>query len=156
MGNPHKPSAGVGGPQSVDATAQMLIALIDEFTMVVGEENATLARGLPSSFALIARRKNELATQFEAWVKAAVAREFQVAEASPAVRARFVERLTRFQSIMNENLVQLEAAMQASRLRIEAIMTAIRDEMADASPYGANGKTRRIGAGIAMRLGSYV
>lgn len=136
-----------------DATAQALIELIDEFIMVVTEENAALASGLPSSLAPISKRKVQLADSFDLWVKAAVAREFRIATASPAMRRRFVDGLKRFQGVMSENMAHLEAAMEASRGRIEAVMTVIRDEVSNANSYGANGKTYKVGGAAVLRSG---
>lgn len=136
-----------------DATAQALIDLIDEFITIVTEENAALASGLPSSFAPVAKRKIELADAFDGWVKAAVGQGFRVELASPAIRKRFVERLSQFQEAMNENMARLEAAMQASRNRIEAVMTVIRDEVTSTNSYGANGKTYKVGGSAALRSG---
>lgn len=134
-----------------DATARALIALVDEFIMVVTEENAALASGLPSSLSLIANRKNELAVAFERWVKAARTNQYQVTSASLPVRKQFIERLTSFQNAMNENMVRLEAAMEASRCRIESVMTVIRDEVSKAGSYGADGRRSQTGRHGSLR-----
>lgn len=141
---------------TVDQAAQALIVLIDEFIAVVREENAMLARGLPAALSSVAGRKAELAGAFEMWVKAATERAFRIDMASDPVRTRFVERLTLFQATMNDNIAHLEAAMEASRRRIEAVMTAIRNEMVEASPYGANGRTYQLASQTAMRSGTYL
>jgi hypothetical protein len=132
------------GPGEGDATALQLITLIDEFVEVVLEENALLARGLPASLALVGQRKNALADAFEAWVKATPALQWHLKKTSAPVRLRFMERLGEFQRVMNENVARLEAAMEASRRRIDAVMTAIRTEMIEAAPYGANGRTYQV------------
>ena len=41
---------------------------------------------------------------------------------------------------MDENLVRLRAAIEASNRRIEAVMQAIREQIAAVSPYGASGR----------------
>jgi hypothetical protein len=41
---------------------------------------------------------------------------------------------------MDENLVRLRAAIDASNRRIEAVMQAIREQIASVSPYGAGGR----------------
>jgi len=139
-----------------DTAAEALVALIDEFIGVVKEENAMLARGLPASLSVVAKRKAELAAAFEVWANAATARTFRIDMASEPVRKRFLDRLTFFQETMNDNIVHLEAAMEASRRRIDAVMAAIRDEMVEASPYGANGKTYHVRGCTAVRPGTYI
>lgn len=139
-----------------DAAARALVALVDEFIVVVREENAMLAHGLPASLSSVAKRKAELAEAFDAWVKAATTRAFRLETASEPVRKLFPERLAFFQKTMNENIAHLEAAMEASRRRIDAVMTAIRDEMIDAAPYGANGKTYQVRCNTAIRSGTYI
>jgi hypothetical protein len=127
-----------------EQATRKLLALMDEFITLVVEENATLARGLPSSLALVAARKGELACEFELWVKAANARAIRLETAPEPVRTQFIERLAVFQTVMEENVARLEAAIEASRRRIDAVMTAIRQEMTDVSPYRANGKTQAV------------
>lgn len=139
-----------------DAAAEALLILIDEFIAVVREENAMLARGLPASLSVVAKRKAELAAAFEVWVNAATERTFRIDMASESVRKRFLDRLAFFQETMNDNIGHLEAAMEASRRRIDAVMAAIREEMIDASPYGANGKTYHMSSHTAVRPGTYI
>ncbi len=136
-----------------DAAARALLELVDEFIVVVRAENALLERGLPASLSSVAARKMELAEAFDGWVKAAQARAFGFDQASEPVRGTFAERLALFQRLMNENIAYLAAAIEASRRRIDAVMNAIRNEMADASPYGANGKTYNVENRTALRLG---
>lgn len=127
-----------------EQAARRLLALMDEFITLVVEENAMLARGLPASPSLVAARKCELACEFELWVKAANARAIQLETSPESVRKEFIERLAAFQKVMNENVVRLEAAIEASRRRIDAVMSAIRQEMTSASPYRADGKTHAV------------
>lgn len=141
---------------NIDAAAEELVALIDEFIAVVREENAMLARGLPASLSVVAKRKAELAAAFEVWVNAATARTFRIDMATGPVGKRFLDRLALFQETMNDNIAHLEAAMEASRRRIDAVMAAIREEMVDASPYGANGKTYHVSSHTATRPGTYI
>lgn len=143
-------------PALGDAAADELVALIDEFIAVVDEENTMLARGLPASLSSVASRKAELAEAFEVWVSAATARTFRIDTASEPVRKRFLERLALFQKTMNDNIAHLEAAMEASRRRIDAVMTAIREGLVEASPYGANGKTYQVSSQTAIRSGTYI
>ena len=139
----------------IEAAAHKLIALIDEFIAVVAQENAMLARGLPASLSSVAKQKNILADAFELWVKAAQEREFRAEALSAKTRTVFVTRLEAFQQAMAENMARLEAAMEASRRRIDAVMSAIRSEMSNSSPYGANGKKAIGTAQSACHPGSY-
>jgi hypothetical protein len=41
---------------------------------------------------------------------------------------------------MDENVTRLRAAIEASRRRIDAVMAAIREQISDNAPYGANGR----------------
>lgn len=153
MNNAHNATMAPENAPNGDAAARALIALVDEFIAVVQEENAMLARGLPASLSSVAQRKAELADAFDLWVKAAVSRSFRLDTASEPVRKLFPERLKVFQRTMNENIAHLEAAMEASRRRIDAVMSAIRGEMVDAAPYGANGKTYQVACHTAIRSG---
>jgi hypothetical protein len=55
---------------------------------------------------------------------------------------------------MDENLLRLRAAIDASNRRIEAVMQAIREQIANVSPYGAAGRrtpTRSVSCGTNVR-----
>jgi hypothetical protein len=136
-----------------EAAARELAALMEEFIALVREENAMLARGLPASLSSVSERKNELAGAFERWVKAAASRTLRLEAAPSPVRKQFLERLQLFQTTMNENVARLEAAIEASQWRIDAVMSAIRQEMVDATPYGSNGKVRSVANRSATRPG---
>lgn len=140
-----------GHAGSGEQAARRLSALMEEFITLVVEENAMLARGLPASLSLVAARKNELACEFELWVKAANARAIRLETSPEPVRKEFIERLAVFQKVMNENVARLEAAIEASRRRIDAVMSAIRQEMTDVSPYRADGKTHAVSNRNSMR-----
>ena len=136
-----------------ETAAQDLILLMEEFMAVVAEENAMLARGLPASLSSAVVRKTELAAAFELWVQAVNARAVRLETVPAPLRKQFFERLSQFQDAMNENVARLEAAIEASRRRIEAVMSAIREEMTELSPYGANGKSRAVSTRNATRPG---
>lgn len=131
------------GGQGEQATRKLL-ALMDEFITLVVEENGMLSRGLPPALSLVAVRKGELACEFELWVKAANARAIRLETAPEPIRKQFLARLAVFQKVMDENVARLEAAIEASRRRVEAVMSAIRQEMTDVSPYRANGKVQAV------------
>lgn len=123
-----------------DHATKHLIALIDQLIAVVVDENAILARGLPASLSMLAKRKNELADELDLWVKLVAARRINIRSCDSIMWDVFVERLRALRSAMDENLERLRAAMDASRRRIDAIMQAIRQEMIVAASYGADGR----------------
>lgn len=149
----HVNKSGHGEVAVGEAAARELAALMEEFIAVVRDENAMLARGLPASVSSVSERKNELAGAFERWVKAAESRTLRLEAAPSPVRKQFLERLQLFQATMNENVARLEAAIEASRRRIDAVMSAIRQEMVEVSPYGANGKVRSVANRSSTRPG---
>jgi hypothetical protein len=131
------PDAGVDRPE---ATIRTLIALIDELLEVIGEENAMLARGLPASLMKQAIRKNELADQFDRWVKEVAAHPVSIKSCAPDVQDALMDRIARLRCSMDENIDRLRAAMEASRRRIEAVMQAIRADIAASASYSADAR----------------
>lgn len=117
-----------------------LLQLMDNFTALVKEENAQLARGLPSSPQSIVARKNEMADMLEVWARAATSRKFNLALVNGHLQARFVSQLSLFQAAMNENVCRIEAAIEASSKRIDAVMMAVREQMKPVRPYGPDGQ----------------
>jgi hypothetical protein len=121
---------------------ERLIMLIDELLAVVGEENHVLATGFPASLSKQTARKNELADQFDRWVKEVAAQPFSIRVCAPDLQGTLMARLARLRTIMDENIDRLRAAMEASQRRVEAVMMAIRGDIAAASPYCANGRVQ--------------
>jgi uncharacterized NAD(P)/FAD-binding protein YdhS len=118
-----------------------LIALLEELIAVVVEENAALAQGLPASRSKQIARKTELAATFESLVKEVTARKMNFQSSDERLRETFTERLRQLQVAMDENVVRLRAAIAASKRRIDAVMRVIREQVSDASPYTASGRT---------------
>ena len=110
--------------------------LIDELAEVIGDENALLASGMPASLAATTGRKSNLASSIEALLKT-------IGAAGPVTegeRNYLDQRVGMVQRLARENLSRLAGAIGASRRRIAAVVAAVRDEDASASPvYGRTG-----------------
>jgi hypothetical protein len=119
-----------------------LIELIKELTTVVLEENLWLAQGLPASRSKQIARKTELAGLFEKWVAEVAARKSNIQTRDEKLRKEFVGRMNLLKAAMDENIVRLRAAIEASRRRIDTVMSAIREQMAGSSPYTSSGRLR--------------
>jgi RNase H-fold protein (predicted Holliday junction resolvase) len=119
---------------------ETLIALIDELIAVVSAENLELAQGLPASRSKQIARKTELAEAFEKWVKEISAQKISVQTSDERLRSIFAERLQQLQAAMDENIVGLRAAIAASKRRIDAVMSVIREQVADRNPYTSSGR----------------
>ncbi len=108
--------------------------------LVVGEENAWLAQGLPASRSKQIARKTELADCFEKCVENITSRVSFIQVNDEALRTRFTERMQVLKEAMDENIVRLRAAIEASQRRIEAVMNAIKEQVVSAPPYMSNGR----------------
>ena len=85
-------------------------------------------------------RKNELAGVFEVVVRQVADHKLCLRMNDNELRQRLVTRVRALRVAMKENTERLRAAMEATRRRIDAVMRAIKSEMQNASPYGANGR----------------
>ncbi|CCE05271.1 conserved hypothetical protein [Bradyrhizobium sp. STM 3843] len=135
-----------------DEGVKTLIALIDELIVVVSEENAELAKGLPASRSKQLDDKNRLAGLFEQRVAECAARTASLDVQDRMLREQLMERILNLRLAMDENLLRLRAAIEASNRRIEAVMQAIREQIASVSPYGSGGRR----AARAMSCGTNV
>nr|WP_157038897.1 flagellar protein FlgN [Rhodopseudomonas palustris] len=117
-----------------------LVELIDQLIDVVTEENIALAMGLPASQSRHTARKLELSELFEQWVKQVSMKNVLLSTPDRALQIRVLDRIERLRLVMDENIVRLRAAIEASQRRIDAVMAAIRQQIAGNSPYGANGR----------------
>ena len=124
-----------------NAAVEHVIALVEELSLVIAQENQVLARGIPASLSASVARKHELADAFEQWVKQVAGRRL-CAHSDDVVRQRLLVRVQALREAMAENVTRLRAAIDASSRRVDAVMRAIRTEVAGASPYGANGRLR--------------
>jgi midasin (ATPase involved in ribosome maturation) len=140
-------------PAPNDIRVKSLIELIDELIMVVAEENAELARGLPASRLKQVEEKNRLAELFERCVAECAAKTVSLTVQDRILREQLMERILHLRAAMDENLMRLRAAIEASNRRIEAVMQAIREQIASVSPYGAGGRrtTRAVSCGTNVR-----
>jgi hypothetical protein len=127
--------ATVDGNRVVD-----LIELIDAMIDVVTEENIALAMGLPASQSRHTERKAQLADLFEIWVKEVAMKHLLLQQSNLPLQHKVLARIEALRVSMDENMVRLRAAMEASQQRIDAVMSAIRAQISDNSPYGAGGR----------------
>jgi hypothetical protein len=141
------------GASESDARIKSLINLIDTLTILVAEENAELAKGLPASRLKQVDEKNRLAELFERTVAECAAGTTSLHVRDRILRERLLERILKLRAAMDENLVRLRAAIEASNRRIEAVMQAIREQIAAVSPYGASGRVaaRAVSSGTSRR-----
>jgi hypothetical protein len=130
-----RPAAGNGGNRIED-----LVELIDTLVDVINEENVVLAMGLPASQSRLTQRKMVLAEQFEKWVAEVSMRRVLLCTPDRALQEKVLRRIECLRCSMDENMIRLRAAIEASQRRIDAIMAAIREQIADNSPYGSNGR----------------
>jgi hypothetical protein len=134
--------------------AKTLITLIDELIAVVAEENIELSKGLPASRLKQVDEKNRLASAFEQRVAACAAQVASLNVKDRALREQLMGKIAELRAAMDENLLRLRAAIDASNRRIEAVMQAIREQIANVSPYGAAGRrtpTRSVSCGTNVR-----
>jgi hypothetical protein len=117
-----------------------LVELIDALIDVVVEENVALAMGLPASQSRLTARKLVLAEQFEKWVVEVSMRRLLLHTQDRALQAKVLQRIESLRCSMDENMVRLRAAIEASQRRIDAVMAAIREQISDNSPYNARGR----------------
>ena len=68
------------------------------------------------------------------------------------LQGKILARLEQLRLVMDENVLRLRAAIEASQRRIDAVMAAIREQVADNSPYGANGRISAPSASYARNL----
>ncbi|MES5481249.1 flagellar protein FlgN [Bradyrhizobium sp. INPA03-11B] len=127
-------------PAGNDERARSLIELIDNLIAIVNEENVELAKGLPASRLKQVDEKNRLATLFEQCVAEAVGKTANLNVQDRVLREQLLDRIMKLRVAMDENVLRLRAAIDASNRRIEAIMQAIREQIANVSPYGAGGR----------------
>lgn len=143
--------------QAANAATQALLALVDKLIVVIDEENALMAAGIPASTSHLVARKRELAEKFSHWIAGLRRREVEVADADAPLRKRLIESNEVLRLHMNDNVESLRASIAATRRRIDAIMRAIREQSAPApSRYGANGKVAPPQMAQAIRPGRYL
>lgn len=136
-----------------DERARGLMALIDELIQVIEDENAELAKGLPASRLKQVDAKARLAEVFERWVAECTAGCGAIKVQNRQLRDLLVDRILQLRGAMDENLIRLRAAIEASHRRIDAVMQAIREQLANKSPYGAAGTraARPLSCGTSLR-----
>lgn len=125
-----------------------MIAIIDELSLVVDNENRYLKRGLPAPVSSAISRKSALASELESWVDAIRTGKIALTKTTAEVRQDLAIRGTKLDAIMSENSVRLQGAIVATRQRIDAIMRAARAQNERAAGYGKNGRPRTVPAPI--------
>lgn len=142
---------------SPDAAARALLALLDDMILVIAEENALMAAGIPGSTSPVVARKRDLADALSRWIAALRSGEIVLGRADRTLRARLLEKNEVLRRQMDANVGSLRASMAATRRRIDAIMRAIREQSAPApSRYGANGRIAAPQDTRAVRPGRYL
>ena len=129
-----------------------LIELIDALIDVVTEENIALAMGLPASQSRHTQRKLELADLFEMWVKEVAMKNLLLHTPDRPLQRKVLTRIDDLRGAMDENMTRLRAAIEASQRRIDAVMSAIRAQISDNSPYGASGRINGSAASYARSI----
>jgi hypothetical protein len=117
-----------------------LIDLIDELIEVVIEENEWLAQGLPASRSKQIARKVELSNLLKSWVDEIKAEQASIQTSDEKLRVKFKDRMDLLKVEMDENIMRLKAAIEASRRRVEAVMLAIREQVSDSATYTPVGR----------------
>lgn len=117
-----------------------LIDLIDELIEVVIEENEWLAQGLPASRSKQIARKVELSNLLKSWVDEIKAEQASIQTSDEKLRMKFKDRMDLLKVEMDENIMRLKAAIEASRRRVEAVMLAIREQVSDSATYTPVGR----------------
>jgi hypothetical protein len=142
-----QPTAENGGGRIED-----LIELIDTLLDVVNEENIALAMGLPASQSRHTEHKLVLADQFEKWVVDVTMRRRLLSTPDKLLQEKVLRHIESLRSAMDENMVRLRAAIEASQRRIDAVMMAIREQISDNSPYNAKGRVNGHSASYAAGI----
>ncbi len=128
-----------GGADAATRIAQ-LIDLIDELIEVVIEENEWLAQGLPASRSKQIARKVDLSNLLKSWVDEIKAKQVSIQTSDEKLRVKFKDRMDLLKVEMDENIMRLKAAIEASRRRVEAVMLAIREQLSDSATYTPVGR----------------
>jgi hypothetical protein len=126
---------------SSSARIEQLIDLVDELIDVVIEENEWLAKGLPASRSKQIARKVELADLLKQWTDEIQTQRVSIRTSDEKLQRKFKDRMDLLKVEMDENIVRLKAAIEASRRRVEMVMKAIRDQAKGSAPYTAGGRT---------------
>jgi hypothetical protein len=127
-------------PQATSGRIEELVELIDSLLDLVNEENIALAMGLPASQSRHTEQKLVLADKFEKWVVDVTMRRQLLTTPDKRLQAKVLEHIELLRVAMDENMTRLRAAIEASQRRIDAVMSAIRVQISDNSPYNASGR----------------
>lgn len=117
-----------------------LMSVIAELTDVILEENAVMAEGIPAAVMATVDRKLELSDLYEDLLAEMVETKPACLTSDPELARKLMDAVLELRQATQENLVRLEAAMNASKRRVEAVMAAMRSEARVDSPYSAKGE----------------
>ncbi len=127
--------------QAANAAAEALLALVADLIVVIEDENALMAAGMPASTSHLVARKRELGERFSHWIAGLRSHDIKLTQADALLRKRLIASNAVLRDHMNDNVESLRASIAATRRRIDAIMRAIREQSAPPpGRYGANGK----------------
>ena len=135
-----KPETRSQPPLATSGRIEELVELIDQLLDLVNEENIALAMGLPASQSRHTEQKLVLADKFEKWVADVTMRRQLLSTSDKRLQAKVLEHIEMLRLAMDENMMRLRAAIEASQRRIDAVMSAIRVQISDSSPYNATGR----------------
>lgn len=137
-------------PMDTGFLPSQLLDVVTELTEVVLEENAIMAEGLPAGIAANLDRKLELSDSYEDLCAEVIEGQRNALAADPELARKLIVAVVRLRDVTAENLMRLEAALDASRRRVEAVMTAMRAEAGSTAAYGPGG-----GVPLGARLAAF-
>lgn len=141
-----------GGDETA-STVAALMAVMRDLADLLREENALLRRGLPAQAVAGTNRKADLANDYAELMMLARFRHLDAIKATPELRLPLLDVSRELDSLSQENMMRLEAAMQATRRRIESVMNAVRAHDRRGRPYGAQGQAT--GSALLSRRANY-
>lgn len=117
-----------------------LMSVIAELTDVILEENAVMAEGIPAAVMTTVDRKLELSDIYEDLLAEMIETKPACLTSDPELARKLMDAVMALRHATQENLVRLEAAMNASKRRVEAVMAAMRSEAKVDATYSAKGE----------------
>lgn len=124
----------------IDAEIGRTIALVEQLTAVLDDENRMLAAGGQHSLLDHISQKTALSVKLETAMSGVHDGTFPIDLASENLRETLVQSTQMLSMAMRENVVRLKAAIEVSGWRVNAIMSALREQAEIESSYSADGK----------------
>jgi len=129
-----------GSKAEIDAEIGRTIALVEDLTKVLDDENRLLASGGHTSLLDHISRKTALAVQLETAMAGFHDGSLPVDMASENLRETLVQSTQMLSMAMRENVVRLKAAIDVSSWRVNAVMSALREQAEIENSYSADGR----------------